>query len=206
MKAFRWLCLALFISCASVSVKAQANDLQLSTEIIHKRYCVGGGELKDEAALQMKLRLTYTNKGQRPLILQKGSNLINWVLVSRTPEDLLAKRHEYEMGVTWVTSGSGDVTEDGAEPSTRFIILQPGGKYVIEGRTWIDDWNKYLSAGQHVLQVIVPTWSGTKEQADKLRSKWERTGLLWFGNASSEPMKFTIDKAPKTEQCPVSAA
>ncbi len=47
---------------------------------------------------------------------------------------------------------------------------------------------KPLPENETFFQVVAPTWSGTREQAEKLQKKWEKIGVLWFKNVRSEPL------------------
>lgn len=196
-----FMLLLLVFGCLLNSNAQPKNDLQLTTEITHKFYCVGESDTEDAVQLLLKLKLIYTNKGQQPLILQRGSNNVTWIRVSRTLDELESKQYEYELSLTLVTAGK-DVLENADVPSKRFVVLLPGEVYVTEGEARVIDYDRFLTAGEHMLQVIVPTWSGTKEQADRLKVKWESVGVLYFLNAFSKPMKFTVEKTPKTMRCP----
>jgi hypothetical protein len=216
VRFIRWMVLSALVS-GGITPQAKAADepsyLKLETEVIKRLYCAGEGmclrncpegegAITRDLQLIMNLRLIYTNTGERPLILQKGSDLIEYITVSRSLQDLAVKKYEVDMSVSWYSSGSGDVLERGTVPSSQFVLLRPGEKYGTEGEVRIIDYARFLGEGEHVLQIVVPTWTGTREQAERLQRKWERTGVLWFKNSFSEPMAFTVEKKAKIVICP----
>jgi hypothetical protein len=173
------------------------HDLQLSSKILKQSYC------KDSDTIMslLKLELTYTNVGQQPIILYKGSDLISYVRSARSREELSAGKYEVDMSITWVTSGNGAVPNTGRVPDSRFVVLKPGASFKVAGDARIIDSDKLLPAGKHVLQVIVSTWQGSREQAERLRNKWAKTGYFWYGNTFSLPMQITIESNPKLKSC-----
>jgi|ERR1051326_9150848 hypothetical protein len=177
----------------------ESHDLRLTTVVEKQSYCRDKGT--GEVFMSLSFRLSYTNTGQHPLILYKGSKLVTYVRGARTIEDLSAKKFSLDLAVTWVSSGNGDVPDTGSSPDDRFAILKPG-----------KSWNTYTLgetaipilqgiSGTKVLQVIIPTWDGSREQATRLQKKWEKTGQLWIGNAFSEPVPITIEIPQKLGKC-----
>lgn len=99
-----------------------------------------------------------------------------------------------------MTSDSGDVIDTGRTPDEDFAVLKPGRSYTVRTNFRLFS-AKPLPGKESFLQVIVPTWSGTRQQAEKLQKKWEKTGALWFKNVRSEPLSFTLDKATNVKKC-----
>src|SRR5262245_33308299 len=86
---------------ASAQTKRQ---LELKTEILEKKFCVL--ELSDEGvgSLRLKLRLTFTNISDQPIILYRLSRNIVYTRVSKTIEDLQAKRFEQDSSSDVISS------------------------------------------------------------------------------------------------------
>ncbi|MGH9845584.1 MAG: hypothetical protein ACREEM_43295, partial [Blastocatellia bacterium] len=59
-----------------------------------------------------------------------------------------------------------------------------------------------VKAGEHVLQVEIPTWPGSDDLAVRLRQRWSQSGYLWYVPVISEPMLFRISGQRKLEACP----
>jgi hypothetical protein len=189
----------LLLTCNGAYGNEKDNDLQLSTKILKQSYCKDKDS--DTTMLLLNLELTYTNVGQQPIILYKGSDQISYVRVARNQEELSSKKYEVDMSVTWVTSGNGDVPNIGSVPDSRFVVLKLGASFKVNGETRIIDSDKLLPVGEHVLQVIVSTWQGSREQAERLRNKWAKTGYFWYGNTFSLPMQFRVESNPKLKRC-----
>lgn len=198
-KVFLLVLELLLLTSGGAYGREKDHELQLSTKILKQNYCKDKDS--DTIMLLFKLELTYINVGQQPIILYKGSDLISYVRAARNQEELSAGKYEVDLSVTWVTSGSGDVPDTGRVPDSRFVVLKPGASFKAAGETRIFDSNKLLPAGEHVLQVIVSTWQGSREQAEKLRSKWAKRGYFWYGNAFSLPMLLTVEDNPKLKGC-----
>lgn len=188
----------ILLTSAGINAEQKEHDLQLSTNILKQSYC------KDENSgtimLLLRLHLRYTNVGRGTVILYKGSDLISYVRVARNREALSAKNYEVDMSVTWVTSGDGNVPNTGRTPDSRFVVLKPGAAYKAVGETRIIDSNA-LAAGERAIQVIVSTWHGSGEQAEKLRGKWRKAWHFWYGNTFSEPMLLAVESSPKMGRC-----
>ena len=178
------------------SEQVENQDLRLTVKITGiTRYCASEPDLH---RLHLRLELTFTNSGSRILIIQKRS--LGDIEYSRMAET------ESELGVAdwshllWVTSDSGDVTDTGRTPDERFAVLKPGRSCKIRTDLSLGS-KKPLLGEERFLQVSAPTWSGTRQQAEKLQKKWEKIGVLWFKNVRSEPLFFTLDKATKVKKC-----
>ena len=180
---------------------SNSSNLKLTTKIIEQKYC--GSGYSDMAMLKLSLQLTYTNVGQQPLILYKGSNLIYYVLVGSNEQNLRNKQYEMNMHVGWITSGIK--LNEGSRPSKEFIVLNPNESYQTGGDVSIpidiDETTQFLKSGEHVLQVVTETWPSDEAQFDKLKKKWNDTGFLWGKNITSEPMVFSVEKRPHIVEC-----
>lgn len=179
-------------------------SLQLWTSIISQKYCAGDAELD---GLRMNLLLHYTNTGQRPLILYKGSNFVSRLMVSPNQEDATARRFEVNTSLTQVTDGS-DVKVEASTPGALFVILAPGASYDTEESVSVfavrDDARRIegaINSGEHVLQIEVPTWPASDDLAKKLRNLWQPSGCLWYEPVISAPMQFKVERNRSLVDC-----
>lgn len=179
----------------------QDNDLQLTITVTSQRYCLN--KIYDgEYDLILKLQLRYTNTGKQTLILEKGGNLITYFKTGSDLKSLAAARYGH---ILWMSSNNEGVTETGSTPSSSFVALKPDEFYEIEGEMRFPSAKELLAKGRQYLQVVIPTWSGTDNQAHELRKRWKKTGALWYKPARSQPMEFTVEKEPKVVECPPDA-
>ena len=101
----------------------QQRPLRLAAEIAHRTYCSGG---RGVDFLHLRVRLRYTNIGERKLILYQGHNLFFSVWVNPRPEqDTLANYELKTSAARFLTTGSEDV--DRPTPTSAFVVLPPGG-------------------------------------------------------------------------------
>jgi hypothetical protein len=204
MRAISSIVLTLLLSGSlfhQTEADSNSPSLKLTTKIIEQKYC--DDDYSDMATLSLSLQLTYTNVGQRPLILYKGSNLIYYVLVGSNEQNLRNKQYEANMHVGWITSKTK--LREGAKPGKEFIVLTSGESCQMEGDVSIpidlDGTTQFLKSGEHVLQVVTETWPRTEAQFHQLQKKWNGIGLLWDKNVRSDPMPFSVEKRPKVVQC-----
>lgn len=189
----------------AVHLRREEPSLKLTTSIIDQKYCKGDTELD---GARMYLRLRFANTGKQPLILYKGSSNISRLMISRNEEDAKVRRFEVEASLTQVTSGSR-INVKGSSPGKMFVILQPDESFetrTVAGVFVSRDESRQISgavkAGEHVLQIEIPTWPGSDDLAVKLRQRWRRNGYLWYVPVISEPMVFRIPEQRKLEACP----
>lgn len=159
-----------------------------------KRYCSSDSDFHQ---LDLKLELIFTNGGSRVLIIEKSilAEITYWRLAN-TEHDLDAAFWAHTL---WLRSG-GYLSDPGGTPDENYALLKPGRTYKVRADLTLIS-KKPLLGTHSLLQVIVPTWSGTEKQAEKLKKKWEKIGVLWFKNVKSEPLPFTVDKAIKVKRC-----
>ena len=178
------------------SGQLENQDLRLTVKIVGvKRYCASEPDFHQ---LTLRLELTFTSSGSRILIIQKRSLAsIEYWRMAETEQELGSA---FWAHLQWVTSDSGDVTDTGRTPDEDFAVLKPGRSYKV--RTDLSLSSKQpLPGKERFMQVSAPTWSGTRQQAEKLQKKWEKIGVLRFKNVRSEPISFTLDKATKVKKC-----
>lgn len=170
--------------------------LQLTTNIVNQYY---EGNF---AFLRWTLRLTYTNVGDQPILLDKKSSLIYRSMVSRSLRAAAAKKYEEETRSSFITAESMKAAGfrfDSVPMEDAFVALKPGESWSLEteyGARVYDgtkDSEDFLRSGIHFLQVRVATWYYLSEPG-KYREQWRDKGYLWSQNVTSTPMSFTVEK------------
>jgi len=179
-------------------------SLKLTTSLLSQKLCLGDGEV---STLQTRLRLHYSNAGQRPIILYKRSNEGASIIVSRTAVDADASRHELNLSPTILRSREPRLTET-QRLDHSFIIMPQGSSFDTETEVAIpfaaNDQSTpagTIKAGEHVLQIRVITWPGSIDLAETLGKRWKQRGYLWHEVVQSEPMPFRIEQQAKLEDC-----
>lgn len=192
----------LLLLCASVF--GQGRDLQLTTRIAGERYCAVSADVD---ALQITLRLRYANTGNRKLILYKGNRLFYQIFVSRSVEDVEARRYETRTTHSRFYDQQPEKIDD-THPGNVFAILSPGASYETEQIIALpvarDDGKSardILFAGKHVLQIVVSTWYESRNLAQTLRERWQRRGFLWTDMLIAQPTSFNVDRNRSAVVC-----
>jgi hypothetical protein len=196
----------LWLNC-SAALGAQVNSakqpLVLTVEMIGQQYCTVNPDL---AALQMRLRLRYTNVGSQKLILYKGHDLFYQTKIRAVSTDS-AKPYE----ITFLNSRYFDEEPEPIEqpsPSRVFVVLPAGATFERELVIGVliagQDAGRGAQAirdGEHTLQLTVSTWYKSKSLAQKMRQQWERKGLLWFDAVTSRPIRFIAERSQSLVPC-----
>jgi hypothetical protein len=194
--------LLLLFDCAIAC--GQENGLQLTTSITEKRYCTLNERID---ALQLTLRLNYTNTGSRKIILYKGNRLFYQVFVSQSREEAAARKSELRTTHSRYYDEEPEKIVDSA-PGSVFTTLSPGASYetkqiislpVARAGNGLD--NVSIGAGEHVLSVAASTWYESKKIADTLRERWRSRGLLWTNPLFSNPVTFVVDQNHQAIVC-----
>jgi hypothetical protein len=176
-------------------------SLKLLTKILDQQYCDDGHS--DMATMRMSLQLTYTNEGEQPLILYKGSNQIDYALISSNEQGIRNKQYELNIHIGWVTSG-GKIDE-GPKPGKAFVVLSPGESWQTKGDVYIPialkPDSQFLKVGKHALAIVTETGFGDEDQFNRLQKKWSSTGILWDKNVRSEPILFSVEEKPNIMEC-----
>jgi methionine-rich copper-binding protein CopC len=182
----------------------ESMPLKLKVVLLNQQYCVGDSELD---SLKMKVRLTFTNAGSQRIILYKGSDLVSRVTISRKDADAAAKQVEVNASVTQVVNVESRVFK-GSTPNSAFVVLLPNASYEMETIITIfavrNDDNQIAGAvtsGEHDLQIQVSTWPDSKAVAEELRSRWQRSGCLWYDPITSAPVLFEVERQRKVLDC-----
>jgi hypothetical protein len=196
-----WFLLILGFSVINASVVAQGGTisntqpeqakLRLSTAIVTQRFSVE----RDLRALRLTLKLTYTNDGTLPILLDRKSVLIYRTTVSKSLKAAASRRYIVDRSYyfTDLTKAGMSVSdpEEGA-----FIILRAGESFTAPENVEVvigagpKDGKKFLSDGDYLLQVRVATWYYFVEP-NVYRERWIAKGFLWSDNMTSQPMRFS---------------
>ena len=175
-------------------------SLTLTTNVTGQTSCSNGD-------VRLFLRFKFTNTGTEPIILQKYSVGTTGYLVSRSLE--AAKKRQFEEVVHLFESvATFNPTHGPKPPPDKFVILAPTECYEFDTKTfqfvftiYNRDHPKRLKEGSHFVQFDVMTWDEDSTLAKELAVGWRKYGTLWLKGVRSEPMEFTIEKSPSTQQC-----
>jgi hypothetical protein len=191
------------VATLSAQPKPTNQPLQLTVAIVSQSYCA---VTSDSSALEMKLRLRYTNVGNQKLILYRGHDLF---FQTKLRSALGNAAGPYE--VWFVNSRYFDEELepiDQASPGKVFLTLPPGAVYEREMMISIglvsekvERGNSTIRNGEHTLQLIVSTWYKTRALAQKLREQWHRKGLLWSDALVSSPISFVAQRPRLMAPC-----
>jgi hypothetical protein len=165
-------------------VEADGPALKLTTTAVSQEYRRG-----EISALMMRLRLRFTNTGERTIILRKDCTVVRY-FVSRTAEDAAAQKYVTHGRFT-LRPDAKDESPDGAAPDEDFIILRKGESYEAESELTLVlsvGWEGGVREGDYVLQVKTLTWFDSIKVAQRLRERWQELGHLWSDAVTSEPM------------------
>ena len=188
----------------AVSKQEQESPLQVTINIMAAEYCSADSELD---GLRMKVRLTYTNRGNQQLILYKGIPLVSRIIISQKSADAAAKRFEVNSSLTQLTTEASKCYQ-GAPPNRCFVFIPPNGSF--EAETVIGTFvvrgdareiAGAVKSGNHILQVELITWHESDEMAKKLRARWLRYGLLWYEPIISAPVSFAVQQQRNVKDC-----
>jgi hypothetical protein len=204
------LCFTLSLSVAGTTAGMQSavrtsdnqqSELRLSTTVVNERYCLERGF----RVLRWTLKLTYTNAGGEPILLDRKSSLIYRVMASKNLKAALAGSYNYDQSFSFLDLNKAGMRGGNAPEEEAFVTLKPSESYTIMKDSAVDlrDGGKnskgFLDAGDYVLQVRIATWYYFADPAS-YRERWRDRGYLWSNNITSDPMPFTIQKRPTFQQ------
>lgn len=189
---------------AGAQTGAQPRPLRLTAEVLARRLCAGGAGVN---FLHIKLRLRFTNVGDRRLILYRGNNLFFTLWVNSNPARPSAAQYELKTSTArFRATGPEDV--DRPAPGKDFVPLPPGAKFETDVAVSLPVAcegcalpNGAITAGEHLLRVTASTWYESKALGEKLRERWRRKGELWLNPVVSEPVRFGSGGPAPAEGC-----
>jgi hypothetical protein len=170
--------------------------LQLTTGIVGQRYTVES----HDSFLRWTLRFTYTNTGERPILLDKKSTLISRSMVSRSLKAAAAKKYIRNASYSFFDLSKVGFRVDELPQEDAFATLKPGESYSVEydgfGQRLYDgteDSEDDLHPGAYFLQLRVAAWYYLVPP-EPYREQWREKGYLWSQDIISEPMRFVVEK------------
>lgn len=193
------LCLLLLAPCARASEPDDRQPLQLTAEVVGRRYC--GGERLN--ILQLSVRLRYRNVGSRRLLVYRGKNLFYQTRIRG------GAGKPYEVLVTNSRFNDAEPEALGERrPGGAFVALRPGATYeteVVVGVGVVPEGSQRfantIAPGAHTLQVITSSWYESRRLAEELRERWRGAGLLWIDPVVAEPLSFDAGREAPAAPC-----
>jgi hypothetical protein len=187
MKRF---CLAVVLLCVAPCARASGPDdkhpLQLTAEVVGRRYCAGDSL----NILQLTLRLRYRNAGGEKLLVYRGKNLFYLTRIRG------GAGKGYEVVVTNSRYNDAEAEALGErKPGGAFVTLRPGGAFESEvvvgvGVARGERLANTIAPGAHTLQVVTSSWYESRKLAEQLRERWRGSGLLWIDPVATRPLDF----------------
>ncbi len=174
-------------------------ELQLSTSVSEQRYSEEAGS----RLLHLTLNLTYSNAGNRSILLDKKSSLVYRKLVSKNLKAATESKYEYDESSSFIDVRSmqtAGIRVEGAPKKEDFITLKPGESYnlkkdlILRLYDGTRDTEGYLHPGIHFLQLKIATWYYFVDAAT-YREEWRDEGYLWSSNITSVPMPLRVEKS-----------
>jgi hypothetical protein len=204
-----WLTLCLTIANAqkssgpSKSIRMNAGQsaavrLQLSTTISEQEYSVEAGF----RLLRLIVNLTYSNPGERPVLLDKKSSLVYRKLLSSNLKAASQRKYDYDESSSFIdvrSMQSAGMRLASIPEKEAFIVLKTGESYSLKKEIVLrlydgtKDTEGFLRPGTYFLQISVATWYYFVDP-EKYREQWSAEGYLWSQNITSAPMPLNIEK------------
>jgi len=193
------LAVLLLVLVAPRTSTAETDDrhaLQLTAEVVGRRFCAGEGL----NLLQLTVRLRYRNVGGRKLIVYRGKNLFYQTRIRGGA----AKPYEVVVTNSRYNDAEPEALGD-RKPGGAFVTLRPGATYETEivvgvGVARGERFANTIAPGAHTLQVITSSWYESRRLAEELREHWRGSGLLWIDPVTALPLNF--DAGPETPPAP----
>lgn len=190
----------LFNECCAGKDQVSKNQTRLTvtSTLVKETYCSADN-------LRLTIRLTFTNPGDKPLIIDRNYFAILKTFISRDLESARQGRLDLEstnnVGMHFVR-----VNKSLPDPKL-FVILDPNESYVTTVNDYIPvyDGNKkhveFLKPGTYLHQSVVLMWGGPNKLGDELKEKWKQYGILWLEPLTTEPVSFRVDTSSRIDGC-----
>jgi hypothetical protein len=179
-------------------------DLGLEPVISEAKYC---GKAGGEITLYLRFILHFQNNTQTPIILPMFAVLSGYELFS---DEAALKLNRSESSVSIRRNLVLDAAKlDSSTPDPKlFRTLQPG-----------DIWSAYESLSivlqpahgdglsllgkDRYLRLRMNPWPAERKTGEKLRTLWQRYGVLRMTEVPSLPLKLHVEDRPRAGACPV---
>ena len=184
--------LTILVLLLTIQGRPQASDehLKLHAEIESERYCEVDNET---SSLLVKFKVRLLNSGKLPIVLDQP--IYPLLLVSRTLQSLQKHDHEFALHPPDVFDVIGDGSSQ-VQP-----VTHPNQVLVVRGGDTLET---------NTLETTVPTRRRGKSKAAGLAQgshyvqvvlQGQIEGTESFIRATSQPLKITVQKMPKLENC-----
>ena len=182
-----------------------AADLVLEPVISEAEYCrEAGGEI----ALHLRFILHYQNATQTPIVLPMFDLLTRYELFS---DDAALKLNRPNADISFHRDHALDATKlDASTPDPKlFRILRPGeiassyGSLSIVVQPVHADLPSLLGK-DYYLRVHMNPWPAERKTGEKLRTLWQRFGVLRMAEIPSLPLNLHVEHRPRPDVCRLS--
>jgi hypothetical protein len=187
--------------------KQSQPHLKLTTSTMKQQYC--RDEESGQNTLRLVLQLRYENIGQLPIILYKGSGVINREMVSLNYDDAANGKYAINILPSVYVQGTPEISGSNV-PDKYFVVLPSGGVFEKTATTecviFLKERNDRnyggaVSSGEYLLQVGVSTFPYSDTSAATLRNRWQANGILWSDDITSAPMSFKVERNARLVDC-----
>ena len=178
--------------------------LTATPELVGQKYCSGDNDI---FSVVLDLRVKFVNRGDTPIILDRGIGKAWYQLaVAKNKESLLAKNFESHPNLDWI--GSVQVPSTGSPERllrSEFVVIAPGANSEAEVKPFVFVWYQNVNdpkgmiiAGRHVIEVYLSAWNHAGNPS-KFKDAWRQYGELADGVITTEPVEFEVPKNPMVE-------
>ncbi len=203
------------VSGQSAEVRKELGvEMNATTSIVDLQACVdesgsdSNGRKTWAVRVDLVMSVNYANTGQMPIILDKSNGTIGGQSLSKSEQDALARKYEYDVSQTWMWASLNPRIEDGKSPGDRFVVLNPGEHYENKTETRLlihrPEQYKLFSSDAHFLTFGMWTTDGTLSEANnvnELRTRWRKYGYLWTEGITTQPMPINFPKLEELKSC-----
>ena len=174
--------------------------LMLEPVISGAKYCQETG---GTIALRLRFILHYQNTTQTAIVLPMFAFLSRYELFS---DEAALKLNRSESSMSFHRDNVLDAAKlDFSTPDPKlFRILRPGetassyGLLSIVVQPVHGDGPSLLGR-DHYLRVHMNPWPAERKTGEKLRTLWQRYGVLWMAEVASLPLKLHVEDRPRAD-------
>jgi hypothetical protein len=204
--------------CAKSQAKRQSSDadfapavaLRLTLKVTGRSACTDNRGIN---MLYVDLLFTYTNTGDKQVILLRDRTFSSVIDLALTRDDLKAKKFKMDANQDTFSADKlfprailGDIPE---QPDDRFVILKPSETYQTHGPVGIAVWADLharqpggtVAPGDYWMQLILNTWPLSEEEANRTSAQWQKYGMLYPWGIASEPLLVNVPNMTKLPSC-----
>jgi hypothetical protein len=193
------LALASIKSVNAEVVQHEEAFLSAETEVLSSAeagglsYNYAEGFKRDFPSLRMKLKVTYKNEGNVPIVLYKKGTHYYGHHIAKTLEE--AEQEKYEVDVEDDDFGMLSEEERKEPPISCFIVLEPGGTHSVEIELLVEvgllNHRNTPQKGEYFLRIAFDPVA--KTVGDELKKDLRKKGYYWDKSVVSKPMRFVIE-------------